>query len=88
MKTKLEMHGSNTLEIEVTNISIHGFWLLISGKEFFLPFEKFPWFKSSSIDEIHHIQLLHNTHLYWPSLDIDLDIDSIEDTDKYPLIAS
>jgi hypothetical protein len=88
MKTKLEMPGSNTSEVEVTNISIHGFWLLISGNEFFLPFEKFPWFKRTSIEDIHNIKLLHNTHLYWPSLDIDLDIDSIENPDKYPLIAS
>ena len=30
---------------EVTNISAHGLWLLIDGREIFLPFDEFPWFK-------------------------------------------
>jgi hypothetical protein len=88
MKSKLEAPGLNTLEVEVTNISIHGFWLLISEKEYFLPFVKFPWFKKSSIDDLQNVQLLHSTHLYWSVLDIDLDLDSIEHPDNYPLIAS
>jgi hypothetical protein len=88
MKTKSEKSGTNTLDIEVTNISIHGFWLLISRKEYFLPFEKFPWFRNATIANIHDVMLTHSTHLYWPSLDIDLNLDSIENPDQYPLIAS
>jgi hypothetical protein len=84
---KLEKPGTGILEVEVTNISIHRFWLLISENELFLPFENFPWFKRATIDDIHNIQLLHETHLFWPSLDVDLDIDSVEHPEKYPLIA-
>lgn len=40
------MHGTATSNIEVTNISKHGFWMLIDGRELFLPFEDFPWFKN------------------------------------------
>jgi hypothetical protein len=28
--------------VEVTNISRHGFWILLDDRELFLPFEEFP----------------------------------------------
>ncbi|HBG28917.1 MAG: hypothetical protein A2Y10_16580 [Planctomycetes bacterium GWF2_41_51] len=80
--------GKNTSKLEVTNISQHGFWILLSGKEYFLPFEKFPWFREASIADLTNIQLLHKTHLYWPALDVDLSINIIENPEKYKLIAS
>ncbi|PKL49636.1 MAG: DUF2442 domain-containing protein [Planctomycetes bacterium HGW-Planctomycetes-1] len=72
---------------EVVNISQHGFWILFNGKEYFLPFEKFPWFRKASIADLTNIQLLHKTHLYWPSLDVDLSISIIESPEKYKLVA-
>jgi hypothetical protein len=39
------MPGTSTSTLEVTNISKHGFWLLLDRRELFLPFEDFPWFK-------------------------------------------
>jgi hypothetical protein len=36
------MPGAATSEAEVTNISQHGFWLLLDGRELFLPFEESP----------------------------------------------
>ncbi|MCK4887474.1 MAG: DUF2442 domain-containing protein [Planctomycetes bacterium] len=84
---KLSKPGKNTLNIEVTNISGHGFWLLLEGKEYFLPFEHFPWFKSATIQQICEVQFLHKTHLYWPSLDIDLSLNIISQPEKYKLIA-
>jgi len=79
------MRGTNTLEIEVTNISTHGFWLFVKGDEFFLPFNYFPWFKKATIEEMSKVELLHNTHLFWPLLDIDLEMDSIMHPENYPL---
>jgi hypothetical protein len=40
------MPGPATSEAEVTNISAHGFWLLVDGRELFLPFDEFPWFNA------------------------------------------
>jgi hypothetical protein len=36
------MPGAATSELEITNISRHGFWLLLDGHELFLPFGEFP----------------------------------------------
>ena len=33
------------------------------------------------------MQLLHEEHLYWPKLDVDLDLDRILHPEKYPLVA-
>jgi hypothetical protein len=71
----------------VTNISSHGFWILVDGEEYFLPYEKFPWFKDARVSEISEIELSHGCHLYWPKLDVDLSLDIIRNPDKYKLVS-
>ncbi len=41
--------GKNTLDVEVTNISSHGVWILAHGKELFMSYDDFPWFKDQPI---------------------------------------
>ncbi len=71
---------------EVLNISGHGIWLLVIDKEYFLPFKNFPWFKEAKISDIQDIEFFNGYHLHWPKLDIDLDLDALENLEKYPLI--
>ena len=77
--------GTSTSAAEVTNISRHGVWMLIDERELFMPFEDFPWFRSASIESILNLERPQPHHLYWPELDIDLSVDSIENPQKYPL---
>ena len=81
------MPGRSILEAEVTNISKHGLWLLVEEKEYFLPFDEFPWFKDKKIDDIMKVQLFGKDHLYWENLDIDLSLDMIEHPERFPLQA-
>lgn len=83
---KLKAPGKNISEIEVLNVSIHGFWLYVHGKEYFMPYDEYPWFKDAKMSEIFTVQLLHQSHLYWPQLDVDLEIKSLENPEQYPLI--
>jgi hypothetical protein len=71
----------------VTNVSVHGFWLLLGDRELFLPFAEFPWFRDAAIGAISNVQLPSPRHLYWPDLDIDLAVESIEHPEKYPLVS-
>jgi hypothetical protein len=87
MKMKSEIAGKNILEVEVTNISAHGFWLLLGEKEYFLPFIEFPWFKNARISEISNVSVLSDKHLYWEKLDIDLTLNMIQNPQQYPLIS-
>ena len=79
--------GEPTSQVEVTNISSHGLWLLTGEKELFLPFDEFPWFKDSSIAQILAVVELTPGHFYWPELDIDLELESIEHPERFPLKA-
>jgi Protein of unknown function (DUF2442) len=84
-RKRFEMHGATTSEAEVTNISQHGFWLLLDGRELFLPFEEFPWFIRAPVEAILRLERPQPGHLHWPELDVDLSVDSIEHPDRFPL---
>lgn len=81
----LSPHGNPTSAVEVTNISSHGIWLLTQGRELFMSYDDFPWFKDASVGKIIHVEEPSLGHFYWPDLDLDLGIDSIEHPEKYPL---
>jgi hypothetical protein len=83
---KLKKLGKDTLKFEL-NISKFGLWLFINNVEYFLSYKDYPWFQDAKISDIYNIKFLHNYHLHWPNLDIDLDLDSLENLDKYPLIS-
>lgn len=72
---------------EVTNISLHGLWLLCADEELFLPFTQFPWFRQATIDQIAQVEAPGPDHLYWPALDIDLSVESIRHPEAFPLIS-
>lgn len=78
--------GESTSELEVLNVSRHGFWLLVGEQEHFLSFETFPWFREASIASILKVESPSPGHLYWPDLDIDLELESIASLEKYPLV--
>ncbi len=84
---KSETLGTSTLEAEVTHNSKHGIWLLLQGREHFLSFENFPWFKNGPVSAIQNVQLLNEHHLCWPDLDIDLAVESLDHTELFPLVA-
>ncbi len=71
---------------EILNISKHGIWILVSDHEYFLPIKEFPWFSHAKISEIYNFTLTRGKSLHWPSLDVDLELDSLADLEKYPLV--
>jgi Protein of unknown function (DUF2442) len=48
---------------------------------------EFPWFKDATVSAILNVHLPSPHHLYWPALDIDLAVESIEHPDHFPLIS-
>jgi hypothetical protein len=84
---KSAQRGQSTLAAEVTNVSAHGFWILLADEELFVPFSGFPWFQDATIRAITHIEWPSPNHLYWPDLDIDLAVESLRHPDRFPLVA-
>ena len=74
-----------TILVSVENITPFGIWLFVKGKEYFLSYKDYPYFREKTLKSIQAVQLLHDYHLYWPELDVDLEIDNLENPEKYPL---
>ena len=87
MKLSSSTHGVPTSGIEVTNVSSHGLWLLTDGRELFLSYDDFPWFKDAAVGSIIKVEQPSVGHFRWPDLDVDVGIESIEDPAKFPLKA-
>ncbi len=81
------LRGRSISDVEVTNVSQHGFWVLVGGRELFLPFKTFPWFKDAPVAQLLNVALPHPTHIYWPDLDVDLSVESIEFPERFPLVS-
>ena len=84
---KSEELGSSTSVPEVTNVSQHGFWVLLDEREIFVSLRQFPWFADATIAELSKLERPAPHHLYWPALDIDLHLDSIDNPDAFPLVS-
>jgi len=79
--------GLDISPVEVTHISKHGIWVLLENEELFLPFSDFPWFQDATIGKILNVELPSSNHLYWPELDVDLEVESIRHPEKFPLVS-
>ena len=82
---KSKKFGKNISNVEI-NTSPFGVWLLVADTEYFLSYADYPWFSEAKISELYNVKLLHKSHLHWPDLDVDLDLDSLENPEKYPLV--
>lgn len=60
---------------------------MIRNRELFLPFEQFPWFKDAPVGAILNVEHQGADHLYWPDLDVDLSVESIERPEEFPLVS-
>ena len=87
MSTKSDRPGTATLQATVENISENGFWIFLGDREVFVPFAEFPWFRNAPVADILGIERPSHDHLYWPALDVDLSLASIEKPENFPLVS-
>jgi len=80
-------HGKPTLGADSIHITSFGLWLLLDDREYYADFTNFPWFKEAKVADVFQVQQLHPGHLYWPALDVDLSLESLESPEKFPLVA-
>lgn len=79
------METARTFTVEITNISAHGIWLLAHNKELFMSYDDFPWFKDQKVKAILNIEEQSPDHFYWPDIDVDLTLESMEHPERFPL---
>jgi hypothetical protein len=79
--------GKRTSAAEVLSISSNGLWLLVDDREYFLAFTVFPWFKRAPVNKVLNVERPTAGHLYWPDLDVDIAVESIEYPERFPLVS-
>ena len=77
--------GKPASDVEVTNVSSHGILLLAHGKELFLAYDDFPWFRDVPVGKVLNVEEPTPNHFYWPDLDIDLTPEIIGHPELFPL---
>lgn len=82
-----DIAGNNISEVEIQSISRFGIWLLVQGKEYFIPYEQFPWFKDAKVGQILNVTLSPTGKLHWPDLDVDLSVEILKTPARYPLVS-
>ena len=83
---KLLKRGKNISAPSVENITPFGIWLFVEDTEYFLSYRDFPMFLDKPVKDIMHITMPHHGHLRWPDIDVDLEMDSIKEPERYPLL--
>ena len=78
--------GTNTFA-KVLTITSGGVLIEIEDGEYFLPYNRVPWFKNASVSDVLDVQMNGKRSIRWNKLDIDLEIDSLIHPEKYPLVA-
>ena len=78
--------GIDTLTSSVTAISKFGFWVLCEDKEYFIAFNDYPAFKNAPVDKIFNLKFLSPKQLYWPDIDVDIELDALDKPESFPLI--
>ena len=83
-------NGQSTLSskytAEVTNISPFGIWILVNGDEFFMSYKEYPFFENAPLKAIAILEIDSLGNLHWPELDVDIEADTLNNPEEYPLI--
>ena len=72
--------------VEISAVTSEGVRIVIDGRERRMPFKGFPWFEHATIAQILNVEYLSADHLWWPDLDVDLHVESIDHPERFPLI--
>ena len=79
-------NNTNSTSVSVLMINAQGIMISVAGQDFFLSYNRIPWMREASINDVLNIQMCGNEAIEWPNLDVDLEIDSLRHPERYPLL--
>jgi len=63
-----------------------GINVFVCGKEYYLPFKGYPWFRTASVVDVLDVSMFGEDAIRWNALDVDLEIECLEHPERYPII--
>lgn len=79
-------NNTNNTSVSVLMINGQGIMISVCGQDYFLSYNRIPWMRDASINDVLNIQMCGKEAIEWPALDVDLEIDSLRHPERYPLI--
>lgn len=85
MQSTLKSNINSTLA-DVLMINDRGIMISVQGQDYFLSYNRVPWMKDATINEVLDVRMSGNNAIEWPKLDVDLEVDSLRHPERYPLL--
>ena len=85
MKNNLKKNTESTC-VKVLSINTDGIFIDAFGKDYFISFNRLPWFREAKVSDIMNVRNIGTMGIRWDAIDIDLELDSLIHPEKYPLI--
>ena len=85
MQTDLKNNTSST-SVSVLMINAQGIMLSVLGNDYFISYNRIPWMQDAPVRSVLNVQMSGNRAIEWPDLDVDLEIESLQHPERYPLV--
>ncbi|MEI6751620.1 MAG: DUF2442 domain-containing protein [Paludibacter sp.] len=85
MKKNLNKNIEN-ISAKILSINSDGIYLSVGGKDYFISYNRVPWFQNAKVCEVMNVSMMGRMGIRWEDLDVDLEIDSLTNPEKYPLV--
>lgn len=72
--------------VSVLMINDKGLMLSVLGNDYFISYNRVPWMRDARISDVLNVQMSGRSAIEWPSLDVDLEIDSLKHPERFPLV--
>jgi len=78
--------NTRSTSVSVLMINTQGIMLSVCGNDYFISYNRVPWMKDATIKDVLNVQMSGKNAIEWPSLDVDLEVESLKHPERYPLI--
>jgi hypothetical protein len=85
MKKNLRQNTGYT-SVDVRVITSEGIIISVSGSDYYLSYDRLPWFKNARVSDIFDVKMLGDDGIRWDALDVNLEIESLKHPEQYPLV--
>ena len=85
MQSTLRNNINSTLA-DVLMINDRGIMISVQGQDYFLSYNRVPWMRDATINEVLDVRMSGNNAIEWPKLQVDLEVESLRHPERYPLL--